>query len=88
MALINYIKRRGLEELMKYVYAILTVVDNNPIMQTYVSNKPMTGRQIMDEVILTEEEKEKYRTWDDENKILEDMNRTQSIRVEIQEVEV
>ncbi|MFY9177201.1 MAG: hypothetical protein WAO80_07500 [Caldicoprobacterales bacterium] len=86
--MINYIKRRGLEELMKYVYAILTVVDNNPIMQTYVSNKPMTGRQIMDEVILTEEEKEKYRTWDDENKILEDMNRTQSIRVEIQEVEV
>lgn len=80
--------RRGLDELMKYVYAILTVVDNNPIMQTYVSDKPMTGRQLMDEVILTEEEKEKYRTWDDENKILEDMNKTQSIRVEIQEVEV
>ena len=73
---------------MKYVYAILTVVDNNPIMQTYVSDKPMTGRQLMDEVILTEEEKEKYKTWDDENKILEDMNKTQSIRVEIQEVEV
>jgi len=73
---------------MKYVYAILTVVDNNPIMQTYVSNKPMTGRELMDEVILTEEEKKKYRTWDDENKILEDMNKTQSIRVEIQEVEV
>ena len=80
--------RRGLDELMKYVYAILTVVDNNPIMQTYVSDKPMTGRQLMDEVILTEEEKEKYKTWDDENKILEDMNKTQSIRVEIQEVEV
>lgn len=73
---------------MKYVYAILTVVDNNPIMQTYVSNKPMTGRQIMDEVILTEEEKIKYRSWDDESKILEDMNKTQSIRVEIQEVEI
>ncbi len=73
---------------MKYVYAILTVVDNNPIMQTYVSNKPMTGRELMDEVILTDEEKKKYRTWDDENKILEDMNKTQSIRVEIQEVEV
>lgn len=80
--------RRGLDELMKYVYAILTVVDNNPIMQTYVSDKPMTGRQLMDEVILTEEEKEKYKTWDDENKILEDMNKTQSIRVEIQEVEI
>ena len=33
---------------MKYVYAILTVVENNPIMQTYVSDKPMTGRQLLD----------------------------------------
>lgn len=73
---------------MKYVYAILTVVDNNPIMQTYVSSEAMTGRQIMDKVILTEDEKRKYRSWDDEGKILEDMNKTQSIRVEIQEVEV
>ena len=73
---------------MRYVYAILTVVDNNPIMQTYVSDKAMTGRQIMDRVILTEYERKKYKSWDDENKILEDMNKTQSIRVEIQEVEV
>jgi len=73
---------------MKYVYAILTVVDNNPIMQTYVSNKQLTGREIMDRVILTEEERRKYKDWNDENKILEDMNKRQSIRVEIQEVEV
>ncbi|HZJ58473.1 MAG TPA: hypothetical protein VFD89_09610 [Clostridia bacterium] len=73
---------------MKYVYAILIVVDNNPIMQTYVSDKAMTGRQIMDEVILTGEERIKYAHWEDENKILEDMNKNQSIRVEIQEVGV
>lgn len=73
---------------MKYVYAILTVVDNNPIMQTYVSNKAMTGRQIMDKVIFTEDERKKYESWNDESKILEDMNKSQSIRVEIQEVEV
>ncbi len=73
---------------MKYVYAILTVVDNNPIMQTYVSDKAMTGREIMDEVILTKDERKKYESWHDENEILEDMNKTQSIRVEIQEVEI
>ncbi|MGI5850838.1 MAG: hypothetical protein GX340_01235 [Clostridiales bacterium] len=73
---------------MKYVYAILIVVDKNPIMQTYVSDVAMTGRQLMDEVILTEDEKIKYADWADENKILEDMNKRQSIRVEIQEVEV
>ena len=73
---------------MKYVYAILIVVDKNPIMQTYVSDVAMTGRQLMDAVILTEDEKIKYADWADENKILEDMNKRQSIRVEIQEVEV
>jgi len=73
---------------MKYVYAILTVVNNNPIMQTYVSDKALTGREIMDRVILTEEERRKYKDWKDEKKILEDMNKYQSIRVEIQEVEV
>ncbi len=73
---------------MKYVYAILTVVENNPIMQTYVSDEPLTGREILDRVILTAEEKERYRGWNDENKILQDMNRYQSISVEIQEVEV
>jgi len=77
-----------LEEAMKYVYAILTVVENNPIMQTYVSDKPMTGRQLLDEVILTEEEKRRYKSWKDEKKIIEDMNKYQSIRVEIQEVEI
>ncbi|NLX70139.1 MAG: hypothetical protein GX024_04485 [Clostridiales bacterium] len=73
---------------MKYVYAILTVVENNPIMQTYVSDRPMTGRELLDEVILTDEEKEKYKDWDDERKIIQDMNKFQSIKVEIQEVEV
>ena len=73
---------------MKYVYAILTVVENNPIMQTYVSDGPMTGRELLDEVILTDEEKEKYKDWDDERKIIQDMNKFQSIKVEIQEVEV
>lgn len=73
---------------MKYVYAILTVIENNPIMQTYTSNKPLTGRQILDEVILTQDERIRYRDWTDEKRILEDMNKRQSIRVEIQEVEV
>lgn len=73
---------------MKYIYAILTVVDNNPIMQTYVSNKTLTGREIMDRVIFTEEERKRYRNWNDANEILEDMNKYQSIKVEIQEVEV
>ena len=73
---------------MKYVYAILTVVENNPIMQTYVSDKPMTGRQLLDEVVLTDEEKQRYRNWTDERKIIEDMNKYQSIQVEIQEVEI
>jgi len=77
-----------LEAFMKYVYAILTVVDNNPIMQTYVSDKRLTGREILDRVILTEDERRRYKDWKDEKKILEDMNKTQSIRVEIQEVEV
>ncbi len=73
---------------MKYVYAILTVVEDNPIMQTYLSNEPMTGRQILEKVILTEKEKKKYKNWDDERKIVEDMNKTQSIKIEIQEVEI
>ncbi|HHW70554.1 MAG TPA: hypothetical protein GX392_04315 [Clostridiales bacterium] len=73
---------------MKYVYAILTVVENNPIMQTYVSNQPMTGREILDEFVLTDEEKRRYQTWTDEDKILEDLNKYQSLKVEIQEIEV
>ena len=50
---------------MKYVYAVLTVIENKPIMQTLVSDNQLSGR-----------------------KILEDLNKKQSIRVEIQEVEV
>lgn len=73
---------------MKYVYAILTVVDNNPIMQTYVSDKRLTGREVLDRVVLTEDERRRYKDWKDEKKILEDMNKRQFIRVEIQEVEV
>lgn len=73
---------------MKYVYALLTVLENKPIMQTLVSNRQLTGREILDKKILTEEERRKYKDWPDENSILEDLNRHQSIRVEIQEVEV
>ncbi|HOB20703.1 MAG TPA: hypothetical protein PK830_06835 [Candidatus Atribacteria bacterium] len=73
---------------MKFVYAILTVLENKPIMQTLVSNRQLTGREILDKVILTEDERKKYKAWKDEHKILEDLNKHQSIRVEIQEVEV
>ena len=73
---------------MKFVYAVLTVLENKPLMQTLVSNKQLTGREILDKLILTEEEKKKYMTWTDENKILKDLNKNQSISVEIQEVEV
>ncbi len=73
---------------MKYVYAVLTVIENKPIMQTLVSNKQLSGREILDKVILTEDERKSYKSWDDENKILEDLNRRQNIRVEVQEVEV
>ena len=73
---------------MKYVYAVLTVLENKPIMQTLVSLTQLTGRDILDKVILTEDERKKYRDWLDENKILKDLNQRQDIRVEIQEVEV
>ncbi len=73
---------------MKYVYALLTVLENKPILQTLVSNRQLTGREILDKKILTEEERQKYKDWPDENSILEDLNKHQSIRVEIQEVEV
>jgi len=73
---------------MKYVYAVLTVLENKPIMQTLVSNRQLTGREILDKMILTEEERKKYKDWPDENKILEDLNKRQAIKVEIQEVEV
>ncbi|HHY82351.1 MAG TPA: hypothetical protein GX505_06690 [Clostridiales bacterium] len=73
---------------MKYVYAVLTVLENKPIMQTMVSNKQLTGREILDKLILTEDERQKYKDWQDENLILQDLNKRQSIRVEVQEVEV
>ena len=73
---------------MKYVYAILTVVQDNPIMQTCISDRPMTGKEILDKVVFTEEERERYKNWSDENEILKDMNTYQSIQIEIQEVEV
>lgn len=73
---------------MKYVYAVLTVVEDKPIMQTLVSNKQLSGREILEKIILTEDEQKKYKAWPDENKILEDLNKHQAIRVEVQEVEV
>ncbi|MGI6527765.1 MAG: hypothetical protein ACOX25_10455 [Caldicoprobacterales bacterium] len=73
---------------MKYVYAVLTVLENKPIMQTLVSKKQLTGREILDKMILTDEERKKYKSWTDENKVLEDLNKRQAIRVEVQEVEV
>jgi len=73
---------------MKYVYAILTVIENNPIMQTYQSNVRLTGKEVLERVVFTEDEKRKYSDWTDEKEILKDMNNRQSIRVEIQEIEV
>lgn len=73
---------------MKYVYAVLTVLESKPIMQTLVSSKQLTGREILDKMILTEEERKKYKGWADGNKVLEDLNKRQAIRVEVQEVEV
>ncbi len=73
---------------MKYVYAVLTVLENKPIMQTLVSSKQLTGREILDKLILTKEERKKYASWKDENKVLDDLNKRQAIRVEVQEVEV
>ena len=61
---------------MKYVYAVLTVLENKPIMQTLVSPTQLTGRDILDKVILTEDERRKYRDWLDENKILKDLLRS------------
>jgi len=73
---------------MKYVYAVLIILENKPIMQTLVSIKQLSGKEILDKVILTEDERKKYQNWTDENQILEDLNKRQKIRVEVQEVEV
>ncbi|HHU62975.1 MAG TPA: hypothetical protein GXZ32_01985 [Clostridiales bacterium] len=73
---------------MKYVYAVLTVVDNCPIMQTIVSDNRLTGRQVLDKVVLSDDEKKKYRGWPDEKKIIEDLNKKMSIKIEIQELEI
>ena len=67
---------------------VLTVLENKPIMQTLVSNRQLTGREILDKLILTKEEREKYADWPDENEVLADLNKKHSIRVEVQEVEV
>ena len=64
---------------MKYVYAVLTVLENKPIMQTLVSNRQLTGREILDKLILTKEEREKYADWPDENEVLADLNKKHSI---------
>ena len=73
---------------MKYVYAVLTVVDNCPIMQTIVSDNRLTGRQVLDKVVLSDDENKKYRGWPDEKKIIEDLNKKMSIKIEIQELEI
>ncbi|AEE95618.1 hypothetical protein [Mahella australiensis] len=73
---------------MKYVYGVLTVLDNKPIMQMLVSDARLTGRDVLDRVILTEDERKKYTTWQDEKAIVNDLNKKIPIKVEIQEVEI
>lgn len=73
---------------MKYVYAVLTVIEDKPLMQTHVSPKQLTGREILDKMVLTDEERRHYQGVKDENQILMDLNKRQRIRVEVQEVEV
>ncbi|MDK2992562.1 MAG: hypothetical protein PWP48_1795 [Clostridiales bacterium] len=73
---------------MKYVYGVLTVLDNKPIMQMLVSDARLTGRDVLDRVILTEDERKKYITWQDEKAIVNDLNKKIPIKVEIQEMEI
>lgn len=73
---------------MKYVYGVLTVLDNKPIMQMLVSDTRLTGRDVLDRVILTEDERKKYITWQDEKAIVNDLNKKIPIKVEIQEMEI
>lgn len=73
---------------MKYVYAVLTVIEDKPFMQTHVSPKRLTGREILDILVLTDEERRRYQGVKDENQILMELNLRQRIRVEVQEVEV
>ncbi len=76
------------ERQLKYVYGVLTVLDNKPIMQMLVSDARLTGRDVLDRVILTEDERKKYITWQDEKAIVNDLNKKISIKVEIQEMEI
>ena len=73
---------------MKYVYAVMTVLNHQPILQTCVSPVRLTGKQVLDKMVLTAEEQEKFADYADEEIILEELNKTQSVRVEIQEIEV
>jgi len=73
---------------LKYVYGVLTIVNNNPIMQMLVSDDRLSGREILDKVVLTEDERKKYTAWKDEKAIVEDLNEKMPIRVEIQEIEI
>lgn len=76
------------ERQLKYVYGVLTVLDNKPIMQMLVSDARLTGRDVLDRVILTEDERKKYITWQDEKAIVNDLNKKIPIKVEIQEMEI
>lgn len=75
---------------MKYVYAVLTMLGNNPIMQTHLSDRKLTGREILNNVVLTDEEKQRYASWRSSEKIIKDLNQraNYNIKMEIQEVEV
>lgn len=73
---------------MKYVYAVMTVLNHQPILQTCISPVRLTGREVLDKMVLTQEEQQRFRDLTSEERILEELNKTQSLRVEIQEVEV
>lgn len=57
-------------------------------MQTYLSENRLSKRSIFDKVVLTENERKKYRDFDNENEILNDLNTFYPIQVEVQEVEI
>lgn len=73
---------------MKYVYAVLVITYDKPLMQTYLSESRLTKRLIFDKIVLTENERKKYHDYITENEILKDLNTFYPIQVEIQEVEV
>lgn len=73
---------------MKYVYAVLVITYDKPLMQIYLSESRLTKRLIFDKIVLTENERKKYHDYITENEILKDLNTFYPIQVEIQEVEV